>query len=375
MNINKSHLIGLENEMTDHLRDAQQHQIDGLSYGLLPASPDMDKAVDIWMNIDNQNQLTVHLNHCRAITRGGVRIEITKAIADQLRLSANELRSMVQLGKDSSDNLMVVLTADPFNRVPVGDADPEETPPRKPFTLPNYTLSLVPEKEMGPGEFGQYHITIGKISVSHGKAVLEDSYIPASMTVGSHPLLMESWERQMRFLSELERNCVSIIQKIFTKQIKNNLAHIITLICRNLIQYINYQAAYFRQIAQNRPPVYMVTHTASMARVIRNEIDIRQGTGAEQLLNYLSEWCGLNQAGFEKVLDEMIGLNYEHHNIRYSLDEIDRFIDVIAPLFHKLAELDYIGKKSKTNIFVKEETLEQEPNEEKSVWRGRFLAE
>ena len=375
MNINKSHLLGLENEITDHLRDAQQNQVDALSYGLLPATPGMDDPVDIWMNIDSQNRVSVHLNRCNAVTLGGARIEITREIADQLKLSAKELRSILQLDENANDDLMVVLTCDPFDRVPIGDADPSETPPRKPYTLPKYTLDLVPVKDMGIGEVGLYHLVVGKINVNSGKAVLQDSYIPPSTTVRSHPFLMEAHERQVRFLGELEFNSIQIIQKVYTKQIKNAMAQIITVICRSLIQYSNHQSAFLSQVLPYRSPVFMVIHAASMARIIKNEIMLRAGIGAEQLLNYLAEWCGLNQAEFEKDLDSMISHDYAHYDIRRSIDEIDRFMDIVSSLFQKLAELEYIGKKSRTDIFVKEEAINAESKEEKAVWRGRFLAE
>ncbi len=375
MNINKSHLLGLENEITDHVRDARQNQVDALSYGLLPSAPGMDDPVDIWMNIDSQNRVSVHLNRCNAVTLGGVRIEITREIADQLKLSAHELRSVLQLDESANDDLLVILTCDPFSRIPVGDADPGETPPRKPYTLPNYSLDLVPAKNMGIGEVGLYHLVVGKIEVNSGKAVLQDSYIPPSSSARSHPFLMEAHERQVRFLSELEFNCIQIIQKVYTKQIKNGLAQIITVICRALIQYTSHQSTVFEQVVPYRSPVFMVTHTAAMARIIKNEITLRAGIGAEQLLTYLAEWCGLNQAEFEKDLDAMIGHDYQHYDIRRSIEAIDSFMGIVSSLFQKLAELDYIGKKSKTNIFVKEEAVNAEPKEEKATWRGRFLAE
>lgn len=375
MNINKSHLTSLENEITDKVRDVQQNQLNPFSYGLLPISSGEDKPVDIWMNIDNQNNLSVHLNYCRAVTLGGIRIDITKAFVEQMKLSAHELRTIMQLDDGANEDLMVVLTANPFERIPIGNADPEENPPRKPFTLPNYTLSLVPVKDMGNGELGLYHLTIGKININQGKASLDEAYIPSSTSVRSHPDLIDAHLKQVRFLSDLESNCVQIIQKIFTKQIKNNLAYIVTSICRQLLQFINHESSSFSQVVPNQSPVYLLTHAASVARIIRNEIDIRKGVGAEQLLTYLSEWCGLNQAGFEKTLNDVIGFSYQHHQIKESVKSVEVFMSVIAPLFHKLAELAYIGKKNQSNIFVKEEKLNEENKEDKSIWRGRFLAD
>ena len=53
----------------------------------------------------------------------------------------------------------------------------------------------------------------------------------------------------------------------------------------------------------------------------------------------------------------MIELNYQHNDINKSLLYVSNFTKLMASLFKKLNELEYIGKKSDSNIFVKEEVI------------------
>ena len=375
MNINKHHLLSLENELTDYVRDAQQQQVGPLSYGLLPAPSPSESSAGIWMNIEHQDKLVVQLDHCRAVTLGGARIEITPAIAEQLRLSAVSLQATVPLIDEEDQDWLVVLSVDPFRRVPVGEADPEETPPRKPYTLPHYAISLVAESDQGVQEFGQYHLTIGKVTVRQGTATQQEDYIPACTSVSSHADLRTLHRRLGQFLSQLERHCLTIIQKIHTKQITNELAVIIHHLCRSILQFTAHEITRVQHVAGHQPPIHLFAHGAGLARLIRNEIDQWQGAGAEQLLTYLSEWCGINQATFEERLSNMIEMRYQHHRLRDVATRTEEFINTTAPLFQKLAELDYIGKKTNTQIFVKEEAVNPAPPEKKSIWRGRFLAD
>jgi len=86
-------------------------------------------------------------------------------------------------------------------------------------------------------------------------------------------------------------------------------------------------------------------------------MDVYVGTGKEDLLNYLSDWCDLNQGAFENVLVEMMDLEYHHTDINKALHNVSSFTKLMLSLFKKLNELDYIGKKSDSNIFVKEEVI------------------
>ena len=55
----------------------------------------------------------------------------------------------------------------------------------------------------------------------------------------------------------------------------------------------------------------------------------------------------------------MIEIKSEHTDINASLYKASSFTKLMLSLFKKLNELDYIGKKSDSNIFVKEEVVDK----------------
>jgi len=106
------------------------------------------------------------------------------------------------------------------------------------------------------------------------------------------------------------------------------------------------------------PPIVMINKLSGLARVIKSSLDVYVGTGKEELLNYLTDWCDLNQGAFENVLVEMLEIKYEHTDINEALLKVSSFSKLMLSLFKKLNELDYIGKKSDSTIFVKEEVVD-----------------
>jgi len=50
-----------------------------------------------------------------------------------------------------------------------------------------------------------------------------------------------------------------------------------------------------------------------------------------------------NQAEFESVLEDMINIRYDHHDIYKSVVPMQKFAKMIFAVFIKLAELDFIG--------------------------------
>jgi len=127
-----------------------------LTYGLLPTND----PVRINLSVDAHKYLRVRIEECHAITPNGSRIEISSNTEQHsLSLSYPEIVKEI---KDEEVALLACISVNPFKRIPCGEPDPEENPPRDPYTEPEYYLSLVKEeelrKEMGVG--GHYLISL-----------------------------------------------------------------------------------------------------------------------------------------------------------------------------------------------------------------------
>jgi len=355
MKINKQHFIESENAAVRNSQLAAAAQINSYNYGLLP-NTGATNALELDVNLDGQNTIVVQLKYCKAITKAGYNVHITPDISEALVQSGNSIDTSLST-KDSDGSYYVVLSVNPFERIPLGEANPDEEPVRHPFVIPQYQLHIVDENDANTDEFGAYHISLGKIDVIDGKALINEDYIPPCTCIESHEDLKYIFSEIHTFFNVLENYNMNIIQKIYQKKQTNDMARMVMTISQAVVQYLGGMLPDYRLTASGQSPIHMISKIMSLSRVIKNNIDVYVGTGKEELLNYLSDWCDLNQGAFENVLIEMIELNYQHNDINKSLLYVSNFTKLMASLFKKLNELDYIGKKSDSNIFVKEEVI------------------
>ncbi|WP_241507270.1 hypothetical protein [Aquimarina sediminis] len=356
MKINKNRFIDTENALTQFSQVISSRGLNSNNYGLLP-DLGTDEAVKMVFSVDGQETVKVQLTKCRAITSGGHLIHITPEISSFLENEGSLITANYQIS-GTENECYIVLSVNPYVRVPIGDSDPEEEPPRHPFVLPEYKLSIVGKNEVNTEEFGNYHITIGKIIFEEDAApYLAEDFIPPCSSISGHQDLSYTYSEIGTFFNALEKYSMNIIQKIYQKKQSNDLAKMVLTLCQNTLQYLGGILPDYRINDRNAPPVAMICKLMSLARVIKNNLDVYAGTGKEELLNYLSDWCDLNQGAFENTLIEMIELKYVHTDINASLNHVSNFTKLMMSLFKKLNELDYIGKKTDSNIFVKEEVL------------------
>jgi hypothetical protein len=357
MKINKTHFIDFENAIVNLINNSEQNNVTPNNFGLLPDYSKEGSSIEIAISVDGQDTIEVILTKCRAITLGGHQIEITQETKGLLEQSGYILKQSYSINKDE-DEWYVVIAVNPNSRIPVGNADPEEEPPRHPFVLPEYKLDILPKSEVSKQELGLYHITIGKIVLEDEQPILAEDFIPPCRSIQSHPDLKFTYVEIVTFLNQMEAYSMHIIQKIYQKKQTNDLAHMVLHLTQRTLQYLNQSIPEFRIKGKYESPVVMINKLASLARVMKSALDIYTGTGKEDLLNYLTDWCDLNQGAFENVLIDMIEVEYQHTDINLALHKVSAFTRLMLSLYKKLNELDYIGKKSDSNIFVKEEVVD-----------------
>ncbi|KHE68080.1 MULTISPECIES: hypothetical protein [Capnocytophaga] len=354
MKINKRYFIDIQNFVIDSVRDAIGVHTSMLTYGLLPTND----PVRINLSVDAHKYLRVRIEECHAITPNGSRIEISSNTEQHsLSLSYPEIVKEI---KDEEVALLACISVNPFKRIPCGEPDPEENPPRDPYTEPEYYLSLVKEeelrKEMG---VGGHYLIVGKIWVSGTSSHLDESYIPPCVLVASYKRLQELYSEIDRFYGQMEIYAVQIAQKIHTKNQTNPLATIIEQMTDRMLYYLATEINRFRWLTLYSTPSEMLVSVVGFARVLKNFIDARSGIGKEELLNYFSDWCNVSQGEFEMVFSEAINAEYNHNQIEVSVVRVERFMKTLEDLFAILNRLDYIGKKRDGSIFVSEITNEK----------------
>lgn len=358
MKINKNHFIAQEQAFSARLADVRQMGITPYNYGLLPVTGTQNNPLKINIYKDNQRSLRIKVSDCSAVTPGGSRISLAgDSQTGGFILPMPE--TLYEIALQPQEELFVVLSVNEYNGIPVGNPDPSEEPPRYPFIIPDCKVHLIAESQLGKMENGLNFLLIGKIRITEKGPEPVSDYIPPCTCVLSHPRLVEYHTGFDQFLSQLEVDLVTILRKISDKEQTNSLALTLKSVAEPLLNFLGTNILGFRWNVPFQPPLAMCGLIAQSARLIKNALDTCSGKSREELLNYLTEWCTLNQGDFENILTRTVNFNYQHSDMQKTLSVMMQYAEVLSPMFSKLSSLEYIGKKKETSIFVKEQPVKK----------------
>ncbi len=347
MKVNKNHFIDQENYFTARINDISDNYLDNHNYGLLPHKGDSNRFLSIQTIIDNQNQLRVVINSCHAITPGGFRIEISKEEQEKGDFTIANVETTYDLATSNEQDLFMVISVDSFARIPDGAADPSEYPLRQPFVNPQYNLHLMQAKELDNSKLGANMLIVGKIKIDNNKPEIDDTYIPPCSSVDAHLKLIDFCSYIDQHISALEKNSVKIIYDINEKHETNILTDIVTYITENMLHFTSANITRIRWFLKSQAPIYLIEFVVNLARVLKNAFDIRTAEEKEVLLNYFSEHFNIVPNRFKQLLDNTIGLNYDHTDIYHSVEKAEDFLNVISLLFNELSKMELIAGKQK----------------------------
>lgn len=353
MKISKDHFIAQDHAAQDALSDALSLSLSPVRYGVLPPSAAGENTFQVTLALDNQNTLKATVIGLQAVTPGGVRIQVPALSQAGLEAGVGTTFQFAPSGAEAA--YWVVLTVQPYERVPAGSPDPVENPPRYPFVQAGYQVQVVSDSQYPQYARNPFALVVGKVSVNGNTVRIEEEYIPPCISVLASPDLAGLHAELDQFLSGLELRCSQIVQKIFRKSQQNDLSELAMFLCDRIMLFIGQAITDMRWNQVYESPARMLSTIISLARVMKNTIDLRTGSGKEELMNYLSEWCELNQGELENMLSGLAGLRYDHNDINSSIIPVIRFAKVTGKLFESLSNLEFIGKRKESGIFVKEE--------------------
>lgn len=243
----------------------------------------------------------------------------------------------------------------------------EEHPPRHPYTVPGYKLSIIPVIQIQTASFNVLHLIIGKIIYQSGELKPVCNYIPACMAVNSFPLLMESYLNFAALLNDLETYAFRIVHKIRSK---STLGESIYFVLEKLLFSMSDEIIAFRWFMPHKPPVVMTEFLLQLIQTLKTGINLLPDKDREELLGYFAEWSGIASGTIEFKLDTLLTLQYNHAEIAPIISKIDDFMRLLVDLFGKLSRLEFIGKrKRQQTVFVVENpVVEAMPVEKKNRW-------
>lgn len=366
MKINKDHFIAQQHATQFAIQTALATELSAVRYGVVTGQP-----YQVTIAADNQQAVTVKVISCKAVTQGGVLIDLP-SLHDQA--NGGVIQATLPIAATSGKAVLyLVLLVNPFNRNPVGEPDLNEAPPRYPSTEAGYTVVCVDENSYRQYSTNPYALTIGRVMTDAGLIQVDEEYIPPCFNTVAHPDLLQLHAELEQFLATLESRCSVIVQKIFKKSQQNDLSELALFLCDRIIIFLSQSLTQMRRTVVYESPVMLFVQIASLARLMKNTIDLRIGSGKDELMNYLSEWCELNQGELESLLSQIANLPYQHNNINEGIGPVIRFAKVISRLFETLSGLEFIGKRKESGIFVKEEFTPTQTEAQQAKTKRRFF--
>lgn len=349
MKLNKELFIAQDNAAAATAYQLTATTLSPFRYGLLPG----EKNFNVRMAVDNQNSIRISVLSLKALTQGGYPVSID-AFTDASATDGVPAVAL-EINVSQQTTCWAVLLANPFERNPAGTIDPNETPARFPYVKSGFSVILADDREIQQYTQHPAALVIGKISINGNTAHIEEEYIPPCVATAAYPDLLGLHAELDQFLAGLELACSQIVQKIYKKSQQNALSELARFLCDRMMLFLGPTITDYRWDMIYDPPAKMLAPIAALARVIKNTIDLRIGSGKDELMSYLCEWCELNQGALEGLLNEMALLRYNHNDVNENIRQIIEFARVIGKLFATLSSLEFIGKRKDAGLFVKEE--------------------
>jgi hypothetical protein len=359
MKISRKHFeqTGLYTEAL--FRDIAALSLTDYNFGILP----VEQALDLSASCDSNQLIHIELKSCNAITLSGTRIQISLGDIGKLGVNSKEIASRYNLQLSQPQQLNILLTVNPFERLPAGNPVMEESPPRHPFTKPAVRLNLLPAEQLNTDHLSD-GLVIGRINYQNGDLQINTDFIPPCTSVNSLPVLEDWYTKFRQALDSWELSCLKVVQKINTKtqsQQPNVLANNIQKISEKMLEQLVKQKIGYRWTLQKSAPVYLCVSLLENIQYVHTVLQCFAEKDREEMLNYFAEWTETPAGTLENHTLRVLQLNYNHYEVGSLLSEIYRSYQAYVQIFQKLAQLEFIGKKKGQGIFV----IEQEVKENK----------
>jgi hypothetical protein len=364
MKISRRHFVESDEWVNDALRDRAALGLHAYDFGLLPPYRGGQPSNQLEILERVTHQVEVRLRQCNAITAGGSRIDWQPTEYGRELVFTHTYEGGVD--DDQPVPYYVLLKVDLFDRMPAGVPDPEETPPRHPYSEPRYQLLVLPASQMNPDDMGLNHLVVGQLFRRHGHFTVNDAYIPPCTAVVSHPALIRYYESFGSMLNEVQLNSFKILEKIAQRDHSGVLPRNIRVLCSQLLDFIARTYFDYRNMGYQQPPIYLVSCFSNLAHLFFTALHLHGAKEKEEVLTYFYEWRDVTPGNFEEVLTKTMDIAYSHYRIQEAMEQVRVFLEVLSALWRKLASLEFIGQR-KENIVVAEQQLVR-PAQARQTW-------
>ncbi len=321
MKISRAHFEHTQHYIQEQLQDNAAQQLTDFNFGILPA----DRSFNLNVFCDFSQQVNIELNSCKAVTPIGSRIQILPEEAVKASTNFKDIAKKFNLQTSQSQSLYIVLSINPFNRIPAGEPLMEENPPRHPYSKPETKLDVIPAEYINASQLPG-SIVIGKIIYQNGELINQKDFIPPCTSVNSVPALADWYNKFRQALDNWEQYCIKIIQKVNSKaqaQQPNALASSIQKLSEKILEQLVRQKIYYQWVISKTAPVYLCASLLQNVQYFQSVLQCYSEKDKEEMLNYFAEWTDVQAGAIENVTLKALQLQYNHSDINFVLNEIN----------------------------------------------------
>lgn len=341
MKVNKDHFIGMENALREEILERAGRQLSAYDYGLFPQG-DGTASLDIYFKIDQSQQIVISLLICRAITAGGVLLDVSP---DQQQLDEFRapLSQLIEKFRQDSDVLYIYLDKQSFERQPVGEPDSLERPERMPYTQATHRLMVGFGDANSSQASRSTQLPLMRIIRKEGTLLPDPQYIPPCTSISAHQTLIKSFGEWQRVLENLVHHAAKTISRIyeitssgkesleFQAGQKISLADSVAYMTRDLLNGLSLIVPEFKQILGMQPLIFSLIAIQKLAWRLQTTLSFLNQLELNQLLNYVKESMGMEN--FLPIIQETIQHAYRHEDAATTVRQINRFLGLLMQLY------------------------------------------
>lgn len=320
MMITSSALNATDLAWNDAIRDVRVSILQGFQYGLLPPLRDTKDQTPYPKFYFDHLKKELTLLECRGITEGGYRIEITEILLKDQKIPL--VAPSIKI--DYKEDIEVFITVDMSGLTPSG-ALSSEAPPRYLYKSPGYELSVFAIKDQ-IGMAGVNHMKIAEFKYLNDSFVQDEKYIPPSLTLNSHPLLVDIHKRIgsiLNSISEISMKIVQIYRLDSRPDVKDGASWVQVVLYHFAAQY-----ATFNDTIYQLSPIHFVTFLKNWTHFTTTTLALMKENSF--LAEFIEEFVAYNQS----IQNIKINLS----NLKPELEQLELFTMKHKELLNKLGE-------------------------------------
>lgn len=340
MKVSSSDFIQMDEATQDWIRDARCFHLNEYVFGLLPNAhgemENFDYEYPKFLLKHDMSTVTIELQECRAITRSGLRFEITPNNFRDLGIP-HSLPS-VRINKDKNGLFDIFLSVE-MNKLSARRQSAGKSagsgPPRLSSVTHQYELHIK-GRDLIPND---NEVKVGELNIENNELKIVKDYIPPCFLIKSHPALLKKHKELSEILLDVLDSGKNIIR---TGKYRDGVLNFID----KVVYYLASSVPSFQDdMRLAKGPVDMVKYFKNLANTVVTYIECAKDREAD-LIESESKNFSSDKQSIKAAAQLMLDHKFNPNELSVSLLTITKFLENLKRLFEK-----WSGTRRRASIF------------------------